>query len=109
MLYIERDKKGTIVAIYNAPNDMATEKKNSVDEEVLDFLSETAGEDSKKLLLSISDKGMIRLIEDLVDLLIRKNIILFTELPDEAQTKMQERSKLRGEIASHSLTVDDII
>lgn len=109
MLYVERDGRGNIVAIYNAPNEKATEQKDSADGEVLDFLSETAGEDSRKLLLSLSDKGMIRLIEDLIDLLIRKNIILFTELPEQAREKMQERSKLRGEIASHSLTVDDII
>lgn len=109
MLYVERDGTGNIVAIYNSPNEKATEKKESADGEVLDFLSDSSGEDSRKLLLSLSDKGMIRLIEDLIDLLIRKNIILFTELPEQAREKMQERSKLRGEIASHSLTVDDII
>jgi len=63
----------------------------------------------KRLLLSLSDMGIIRLLEDLIDLLIRKHIISFTELPEQAQERIRERKRLRESMTSQDLTVDNII
>jgi hypothetical protein len=60
-------------------------------------------------LLSLSDTGIIRILEDLIDLLIRKNIILFTELPEQAQAKISDRKMLREGIGPDHLMVDDIL
>lgn len=109
MLYIERDKNGSIKAIYNAPQANAREEKSAIDDEILNFLHNTGAEDPKKLLLSMSDKGMIRLVEDLIDLLIRKKVILYTELPQHAQDKMKERARLRKADDSGILMADDIL
>ncbi len=67
-------------------------QKSVVDEEILDFLDKTVSADSRKLLLSLSDMGIIRLLEDLIDLLIQKNIIFFTELPEQAQERIRSGS-----------------
>ena len=80
-----------------------------MDEEILDFLHTTVSADSRKLLLTLSDMGIIRLLEDLIELLIQKNIILFTELPEQAQGKITERKRLRETIASQNLMVDNIL
>ncbi len=109
MLYIERDENGGIIAIHRSPRANASETKPAADEEVIDFLNETTSEDPKKILLSLSDKGLIRLVEDLIDLLIRKNIIVYTELPEHAQEKLRERTRLRETITSQTLTVEDIL
>ena len=109
MLYIERDADGTITAIYNAPQANAREEKTAFDDEILDFLNNAGTDDPKKLLLSLSDKGMIRLVEDLIDLLIRKKVILYTELPQHAQEKMKERARLRKTADSDILMADDIL
>lgn len=109
MLYIERDKNGSIKAIYKAPQANAREEKSAIDDEILNFLHNTGAEDPKKLLLSMSDKGMIRLVEDLIDLLIRKKVILYTELPQHAQDKMKERARLRKADDSGILMADDIL
>ena len=61
------------------------------------------------VLLELSDVGIIRILEDLIDLLIRKNVILFTELPLEAQAKISERKKVRERIAPGDIMVDDIL
>ena len=45
-----------------------------------------------------SDLDFVRVLEDLIQLLINKNYILFTELPTKAQEKMTKRQGLRGEI-----------
>ena len=109
MLYVERDGEGTIIAMHSSPQPNASEEKSVVDEEILDFLSKTVSADSRKLLLSLSDMGIVRLLEDLIDLLIHKNIIFYTELPERAQEKIRERKRLRETITPQTLTVDDIM
>lgn len=47
-----------------------------------------------------SDLQMIRVIEDIVDTLIAKNIILFTDLPPYAQEKILERKSTRIKMAA---------
>ena len=53
--------------------------------------------------------GIIRIVEDLIDLLIRKNLILFTELPEDAQAKIRERKRVRAIMTDEDLVVDDIL
>lgn len=43
-----------------------------------------------------SDLEMIRVYEDLVDLLIGKNLVLLTDLPPAAQDKLLRRKRLRA-------------
>jgi len=109
MLYVERTRDGKIAALHSNPRPNADEQKTVMDEEILDFLNTTVSADSRKLLLALSDMGIIRLLEDLIELLIQKNVILFTELPDEAQGKITERKRLRETVASQDLMVDDIL
>jgi hypothetical protein len=109
MLYVERNGEGTIIAMHSSPQPNASEEKSVVDEELLDFLNKTVSADSRKLLLSLSDMGIIRLLEDLIDLLIHKNVIFYTELPEQAQEKIRERKRLRETITPQTLTVDDIL
>jgi hypothetical protein len=109
MLYVERDGEGDIIAMHSSPKPNAVEEKSVVDEEILEFLNKTVSADSRKLLLSLSDRGIIRLLEDLIDLLIQKNVIFYTELPEQAQEKIRERKQLRETITPQTLTVDDIL
>ena len=57
--------------------------------------------------LAESDQGMVRVVEDLVDLLINKDLIRFTDLPDAAQKKLLERRKLRRSVDALNLLDDD--
>lgn len=109
MLYVERARDGKITALHNSPHPNAGEQKSIMDEEILDFLHTTVSADSRKLLLALSDMGIIRLLEDLIDLLIQKNIILFTELPEQAQERITERKRIRETMDSQDLMVDDIL
>jgi hypothetical protein len=109
MLYIERDGEGKIIALHRSPTANASEETSIMDKEVLDFVHSSADADSRKMLLSLSDMEIIRLLEDLIDLLVQKNIIIFTELPEAAREKIQERKRLRETFTSQTLTVDDIL
>ena len=109
MLYVERDNDGNITALHNKPETGSEEQKSILDEEILKFLNKNVDTDPWMELLSLSDIGTIRILEDLIDLLIKKNIILFTELPEAAQAKINERKKVRQQMDTSELMVDDIL
>jgi hypothetical protein len=109
MLYIERDDAGNIIALHNKAENGVIEQKSIMDEEILEFLNKSVDTDPWIQLLSLSDIGIIRILEDLIDLLIRKNIIIFTDLPEEAQAKIRERKRVREKIDPEQLMVDDIL
>lgn len=109
MLYVERDEAGNIISLHTKAERGATEHKSIMDNEVLEFLQKNVESDPKMELLSLTDIGIIRILEDLIDLLIRKNIILFTELPEQAQEKIRDRKRLRQQMGPDNLMVDDIL
>lgn len=55
-----------------------------------------------------SDNEMIRVIEDVIELLIAKNLIQFTELPRAVQQKIFNRKKIRR-LLSDTMIPDDNI
>lgn len=65
--------------------------------EVLEFLTRSAGQaegDNSAMEMLLSDLKLIRVIEDVVDLLIAKRVIMFSELPAPVQQKiLQKRGK----------------
>jgi hypothetical protein len=109
MLYIERNADGKIAAIHQTPTDKATEKKTMLDEEIIAFLGKDGELDSWIQLLSVSDVSIIRVIEDLIDVLVKKNIIMLTDLPEEARDKLKERKRVRKKLETESLIVNNII
>ena len=109
MLYVERDKDGKIIALHKSPDPNAGERKSTMDEEILDFLNGNVDTDPGIQFLALSDIGIIRILEDLIHLLIRKNVILFTDLPEDAQAKIRERKRVREVMTPQDLMVDDIL
>ena len=51
-----------------------------------------------------SDLGVARVTEDLIYLLIQKNVILFTELPEIVQKKLLSREELRDKLSGPSMS-----
>jgi hypothetical protein len=49
------------------------------------------------------DADFVRVIEDVIDTLIVKNVINITDLPAEAQAKLFARKSFRERVAQHSL------
>jgi hypothetical protein len=67
--------------------------------QVLAFLG---GEEHKQHFASL-DADLVRVLEDLVDVLIMRNIIRITDLPPEAQQKLFARKNFRERMNDHSL------
>ncbi len=55
---------------------------------------------SEASALDATDQDLIRVLEDVVDLLIAKGLILFTELPVDAQQKIMRRQQMRSAMGS---------
>jgi hypothetical protein len=107
MLYVERNEQGDIVAISRDDKGSTAEHKETVDEEILAFLRKHASADSSLRTLVELDLKTIRIIDDLVELLIRKNLIMYSELPVEAQEKLIARKRLRAFIHDSASILDD--
>ena len=91
-MYVKRNDQG-IVAVSEDFLD-GFEKIDSHDAELQSFLAEKADPDGNRRFRE-SDSSLIRVIEDLVDLLSAKGIMRFTDLPPEAQKKLMERKSMR--------------
>lgn len=105
MPYVSRDEQGNIKAIGAEPDGERQEELPSNHPAVREFLQEIgqAAEDLER-----TDAEFVRVTEDLIDLLIAKGVILFTDLPEEAQQKILFRRKLRaGDTDSLNLLGDD--
>ncbi len=59
----------------------------------------TAGEMAavKKSELQNSDEGFVRVLDDLIDALIQKNVLTLGDLPQDARTRFARRKALRAE------------
>jgi hypothetical protein len=98
MPYIQRNTHGGIVSLATAADELHTEYLKPTAKDVVEFLAYQGEVDLSKYALAESDKDIARVTEDLINLLISKNIILFTELPDAVQQKLLNREKLRSSL-----------
>ena len=106
MPYVARDNVGQITAVSDRPTDIAYDSVPPNDPELRAFMSD-AGNDHAREKLSASDLEMVRVIEDLVDVLIGKNLFNFTDLPRVAQKKLLNRRQLRRNLSVLTNLVGD--
>lgn len=95
MVFVKRDDSGAITAVSQMADGDCSEALSAEDPAVRRFLSRLEAYSGQ---LEASDQDFVRVLEDLVDLLIGKGVILFTELPDSAQEKIMKRQHLRSEL-----------
>lgn len=95
MLYAIRNNEGRITSLSETPQ-AGAEPVDIKNKEVLAFLSISDEEFSAEEFLEQSDTGVSRIFEDLIDVLVGKNIIMFTDLPEMAQQKLLSRKLARN-------------
>jgi len=93
MLYVARDSSGSICELHPMPLGNAQEALPADNPEVLQFIHERWRQNE----LSELDRDFVRAIEDTIELLIAKEIILFTDLPSKVQEKLMRRKEIRGQ------------
>jgi len=111
MFYAERDQEGSIVAIRVASGGENVDSEPLGERELEAFLTSELGQNSYEILLGEADKKMIRVLDDLIEVLVRKNVIMLTDLPPEAREKLGTRQSVRRRMheSGTDITVDDIL
>lgn len=104
-MYIKRDQKGELIALSQVPLDGMNEQLDEDAPEVHQFLKSHLSQ--RMQTLEQSDQAMARVLEDLINLLVDKGTIRFTDLPDAAQLKLLSRRELRGQRQGMDLLGDE--
>jgi len=99
MPYVKRDEQGQIITLNLEPGEGFTELPAS-SPELLEFMNKMGLEQST---LQQSDMRLVRVLEDLIDLLIDRDVIRFTDLPLPAQEKLMERRSIRQSLGALNL------
>ena len=98
MPYVKRNRSGEVAAVFAERQADATEFVAEDADDLKPLVGNRSAVADPKKVLTESDLDLIRVIEDLVAVLMHKNIIQPTDLPPEARVKLLKRRRLRGEM-----------
>ena len=104
MPYITRSANGGIASLHRDAPSTGAEFLAQNAPEVIAFVGGSGGEEDDFGRL---DADFVRVIEDVIDALIVKNVINITDLPELAQAKLFARKSFRERITRHSLRLFD--
>lgn len=107
MPYVSRDANGAICAIFQKANAKAREELAPDHPEIAAFLERTGGSETIQIDLRTTDSEMSRVLEDLIQCLLEKRLILEADLPPVALDKITYRRNLRDRIQELSRLMSD--
>ncbi len=103
MPFVMRNADGRIVAVLSEQVE-GSEMVSANDPDLGKFLSADSPEQRAQRELMDSDLGLIRVIEDLINVLVERGVIMFNDFPEPVQRKLLMRSGMRKEFSY----VDDL-
>ncbi|WP_397450824.1 tryptophan synthase subunit beta [Pseudomonas sp. NA-150] len=106
MFYVQRDAQGLLIRVEAAPYAESTGTLPADDHEIQAWYASEAVETSLSQLKQ-SDMDMIRVLDDLIQVLTSKGVIRVTDLPAAAQAKLMDRSHAREALGGLSHLIDD--
>lgn len=108
MPYVQRNSNGEVIALWREQPEENSEFIPASDPEVMGFLDEVSASADERGEFSLSsDLQMVRVIEDLIDLLITKRVIVLTDLPVPVQNKLlRQRAKREYLLGNLSIISD---
>ncbi|MGG7651763.1 tryptophan synthase subunit beta [Pseudomonas sp. ES4] len=106
MFYVQRDAQGQLVRVEAEAYAEATETLPADHHEIQAWYANEVVETSLKQLKQ-SDLDMIRVLDDLIQVLTSKGVIRVTDLPPAAQAKLMDRTQAREALGGLSQLIDD--
>lgn len=101
MPFVSRDASGRISAVAAEATGTVAEPIAVDAPELQAFLAQLAPEGATDL--ARTDLALIRVVEDLIETLMDKNVLRFTDLPEAARHKLMQRRSLRKSMNTLSL------
>lgn len=97
MIYVKRNENNQIMEVSLSAQDDFTEA-SIFDAEIKDFFQKNSNTKSVQNIILELDLGMARIAEDLIDTLIENKALLFTDLPEAVQNKLNFKKMLRDQL-----------
>lgn len=107
MPFIKRDETGKIIGIFCEKQNDDDDELSVNDIEIIEFLESEDFSQYTNHLLHQSDNDFIRVLEDLIDILLDKHILLLTDLPKAAQQKLLKRKNIRKKYVQSILSEEE--
>lgn len=104
-MYVKRNAGGEIALVSRVATPDCMEFIAADEPEILAFLEREGDEHLRQL--RNSDLDFVRVLEDVIELLIGKGVISFTELPEAAREKLMTRQSMRRQVNSVELLGDE--
>jgi len=98
MPFVHRNEEGAILAVYEEHLD-GTEEVPPNDPALVAFIHKNVPPAALEDEWVNSDLALTRVMEDLIDILIEKKVIMFTDFPEGAQEKLLSRRGFRKEFS----------
>lgn len=92
-MFVRRNERGEITSVSREPTPELSERLDGNDSSLQQFLGSV--DKDGHAALEASDLEVIRVLEDLVEVLIERGVIQFTDLPEAAQSKLMKRRNIR--------------
>lgn len=96
-LYVKRDADGAVVAAFAAPQPDATELLPEQHPDMRAFLAGQP-DGSAEADLALTDLEMARVVEDVIEVLIGRNLLQITDFPPAVRDKLLRRRRARGRL-----------
>lgn len=106
MFYVQRDASGHLQRVEVAPFEGMGETLPADAQEIQAWFANQEVE-SSLLQLKQSDLDMIRVLDDLVQVLMDKGVLRITDLPPAAQSKLLSRTQARVALGGLNRLIDD--
>lgn len=118
MPYVSRDSQNKVIALFREPNSSAREEVSATDPAVVRFLFEnletvaTSNRNRRNSIfdlddMRLSDLGLVRVVEDLIDILVEKRVISISDLPEAAVDRMRSRKSIRSQLEEFNRVLND--
>nr|WP_218584006.1 tryptophan synthase subunit beta [Pseudomonas akapageensis] len=106
VFYVQRDAQGLLSRVEVARYAEATETLPADHHEIQSWYANNAVETRLKQLKQ-SDLDMIRVLDDLIQVLTTKGVIRVTDLPPAAQAKLMDRTQAREALGGLDHLIND--
>lgn len=106
MFYVQRDADGQLLRVGATPFDEYTESLPADHADIQEWFADDVVETSLKQLKQ-SDLDMIRVLEDLIEVLTAKGVFSITDLPPGAQAKLLSRASARKALGSLNNLIEE--
>ena len=102
MVYVQRDANGRLLRVERSPFAQMTETLAVESAELHSWLVTREDVHARLAQLKSSDLELVRVLEDLVDVLVSRGVIRYTDLPEAARNKLHARAETRAKLGGLS-------